>query len=159
LPHPRPPRHPRDAPRRSLRIGGAPAVRDWGGTEPAAEVRMFCPMCGGEYREGFTTCADCDVLLVSDPRALAEGRGDFDPHRLVPVLESIKPDVVRAAVHMLDASGIPHADPAMPRSRPGDTDLLPAPVQVLVAQGLCERAERCLTGIEEYLEACDREAE
>src|SRR5258707_717455 len=25
---------------------------------------MFCPRCGGEYREGFTWCADCDVALV-----------------------------------------------------------------------------------------------
>jgi hypothetical protein len=25
---------------------------------------MFCPSCGGEYREGFTTCADCEVPLV-----------------------------------------------------------------------------------------------
>src|SRR5436305_13764768 len=27
---------------------------------------MFCPRCGGEYREGFTWCADCDVALVED---------------------------------------------------------------------------------------------
>lgn len=25
---------------------------------------MFCPSCGGEYREGFTTCADCEIPLV-----------------------------------------------------------------------------------------------
>jgi hypothetical protein len=25
---------------------------------------MFCPRCGGEYREGFTRCADCGVALV-----------------------------------------------------------------------------------------------
>ena len=26
---------------------------------------MFCPKCRCEYREGFTTCSDCDVSLVS----------------------------------------------------------------------------------------------
>lgn len=25
---------------------------------------MFCPQCYGEYREGFTLCADCEVALV-----------------------------------------------------------------------------------------------
>ena len=26
---------------------------------------MFCPECEGEYREGFTRCADCEVDLVA----------------------------------------------------------------------------------------------
>lgn len=28
---------------------------------------MFCPICGDEYREGFTECADCHVPLVPEP--------------------------------------------------------------------------------------------
>src|SRR5437016_438114 len=31
---------------------------------------MFCPSCQGEYRAGFTRCADCDVTLVE---ALPDG--------------------------------------------------------------------------------------
>ena len=27
---------------------------------------MFCPKCRGEYREGFYTCADCQVSLVEE---------------------------------------------------------------------------------------------
>jgi hypothetical protein len=28
---------------------------------------VFCPRCGAEYREGFTTCADCDIPLTQEP--------------------------------------------------------------------------------------------
>jgi hypothetical protein len=28
---------------------------------------MFCPLCGAQYREGFTVCSDCRVALVVDP--------------------------------------------------------------------------------------------
>jgi hypothetical protein len=27
---------------------------------------MFCPKCKAEYREGFSSCADCDIDLVSE---------------------------------------------------------------------------------------------
>lgn len=30
------------------------------------EVIMFCPQCRREYREGFTSCADCRVPLVAE---------------------------------------------------------------------------------------------
>lgn len=36
---------------------------------------MFCPECGGEFREGFFECADCGVALVEQ---LPE---DFKPRR------------------------------------------------------------------------------
>jgi hypothetical protein len=28
---------------------------------------MYCPLCGAEYRPGFTACSDCQVDLVPDP--------------------------------------------------------------------------------------------
>ena len=30
---------------------------------------MYCPKCGSEYREGFTSCADCEVPLVEQAPA------------------------------------------------------------------------------------------
>ena len=125
---------------------------------------MFCPVCGDEYREGFTRCADCEVLLVEGPLpARVRRRGDEeedDLHRLVPVFASADPDVVYAALGRLDAMRLPHSDPKLPRSGPGDAeDLLPAPVEILVAQGLREEAERCLFGVEESVEALNREME
>ena len=46
---------------------------------------MFCPVCGYEYREGFTICSDCQVDLVLElPRKDAGGRiGDGDAFALV----------------------------------------------------------------------------
>jgi len=28
---------------------------------------MYCPLCGAEYRQGFSICSDCQVALVPDP--------------------------------------------------------------------------------------------
>jgi hypothetical protein len=124
---------------------------------------MFCPVCGGEYREGFTTCADCEVLLVEGPlppQVRREDEEDDDLHRLVPVFASADPDVVRAAAGRLDAMRLPHSTPELPRSGPEDGNLLlPSPVEILVARGLREEAERCLVGVEEGVEAWNREME
>jgi hypothetical protein len=123
---------------------------------------MFCPVCGGEYREGFTTCADCEVLLVEGtlpPRVRREGEDDDDPHRLVPVFASADPEVVYAALGRLDAMRLPHSTPELHRSGPEGGNLLPSPVEILVAQGLREKAERCLVGVAEGLEAWNREME
>jgi len=29
---------------------------------------LYCPNCGAEYREGFSSCSDCHVLLVHEPQ-------------------------------------------------------------------------------------------
>jgi hypothetical protein len=68
---------------------------------------MFCPECGGEYREGFTHCADCDVDLVAELPA-----DSTDPLRhltLVTVLETGDPGELAFAESVLRGAGIPYA--------------------------------------------------
>jgi hypothetical protein len=64
---------------------------------------MFCPECRSEYREGFTTCADCEVALV--PELAPE---DHDGEPLVTVLEDGDPGRLALAHSLLDDAGIPH---------------------------------------------------
>jgi hypothetical protein len=40
----------------------------------------FCPKCGYEYREGFTTCPDCDEPLVDELPLDLEDEGSADGH-------------------------------------------------------------------------------
>lgn len=64
---------------------------------------MFCPECGGEYRQGFTHCADCDVDLV-ETLPVAAPTPDSG---LVPVLETGDPSELVFAESVLQQAGIP----------------------------------------------------
>jgi hypothetical protein len=64
---------------------------------------MFCPKCGGEFREEFTRCAECDVALTHEP----PGEPMIDEEdELVPVLRTGDPLVVALAKSLLDGAGI-----------------------------------------------------
>jgi len=65
---------------------------------------MFCPECGGEYREGFTHCADCDVDLVESLPLPEEEEPDMG---LVTVLETDDPAELALAESLLREAGIP----------------------------------------------------
>jgi hypothetical protein len=39
---------------------------------------MYCPLCGAEYRPGFTVCSDCQVDLVPDPPRAASASVSID---------------------------------------------------------------------------------
>lgn len=58
---------------------------------------MYCPECGGEYREGFLECADCGVPLVENPPA-PEEHPDLE---LVTVLETGDPALLAVAESLL----------------------------------------------------------
>ena len=65
---------------------------------------MFCPQCQSEYREGFTTCADCGVALVDAP---LDGVDEENPdEEWVTVLETGDPGELALAHSLLDAEGI-----------------------------------------------------
>ena len=64
---------------------------------------MFCPKCLAEYRDGFTQCSDCQVLLVQElPPKISP-----QPHmNLVTVLETIDINLLMVSKSVLDAAKI-----------------------------------------------------
>ena len=71
---------------------------------------MFCPNCRVEYREGFDTCSDCQVGLVSELAPLAEPV-PRDDAALVTVWETYDPFALSFAKSVLESAGIPFVSP------------------------------------------------
>src|SRR5512140_1997910 len=72
---------------------------------------MFCPKCRVEYREGFTVCADCDILLVATlPPEQSEGQSPGEPDieytDLEPIYISAEQSDLLIARSLLDSAGI-----------------------------------------------------
>jgi hypothetical protein len=65
---------------------------------------VFCPVCGDEYRAGFSRCADCDVDLVVNPPSEA---GPPQPFELATVLETGDQTLIAVAKSVLGSAGIP----------------------------------------------------
>jgi len=89
---------------------------------------MICPNCHAEYRDGFTTCADCEIPLVADLAAAAAaesggaeeagefsggfggglGSGTGDPGDLVPLAEIGNPEMLGTLLEQLEEGQIPY---------------------------------------------------
>ncbi|HTQ12207.1 MAG TPA: DUF2007 domain-containing protein [Fimbriimonadaceae bacterium] len=65
---------------------------------------MFCPVCGDEYRPGFSRCSDCDVELTEKAPGTIENAPPFE---LVTVLETGDQSLVAVAKSVLEGAGIP----------------------------------------------------
>jgi hypothetical protein len=71
------------------------------------EVVMFCPQCGGEYRSGFNTCADCGVALVTQlPADWQAEEGEDGP--LAPIDVTHSPERLAELTSRLEAAEVPY---------------------------------------------------
>ena len=68
---------------------------------------MFCPQCKGEYREGFTECADCQVRLV-DSLLVSESENQQRTADLAEVLSTADPGLIALVKSVLEAEKIPY---------------------------------------------------
>jgi hypothetical protein len=73
---------------------------------------LYCPQCGAEYREGYSSCSDCHVLLVHEPppsrqESLPEP-GDPNRDPFCAFWEGDDPRVHAELCEVLDEAGIPH---------------------------------------------------
>jgi hypothetical protein len=114
---------------------------------------MYCPVCGHEFREGYVTCSDCDVPLVTDPPAKPE---ELEPEwlDLVTVFASADPSLILVAQSLLEAEGIS----CLARGRgiqdilgfgriPGGINFVTGPAELQVPKERVEEARSLLAGL------------
>jgi hypothetical protein len=66
-----------------------------------SEIVIYCPECGAEYREGFTTCRDCNVALIRRPAS--EANDD-----LVPLAHEASFELVGELLDRLEKNAVPY---------------------------------------------------
>jgi hypothetical protein len=65
---------------------------------------MFCPKCKAEYREGFTSCSDCNIPLVPELEPARDDRPEFVEYE--EVLSTFNPFDMAMIKSLLDGEGI-----------------------------------------------------
>ena len=68
---------------------------------------MYCPLCGAEYRPGFTTCSDCQVTLVPEPPAQSSDSASTDTTSFAPIWSGSDPRKHAEICEALDRQEIP----------------------------------------------------
>ncbi len=68
---------------------------------------MYCPECQGEYREGFTECADCGVPLVEKLPPTEAERDQSSDAGLVALVRTGDPNELAFAEAVLTDANIP----------------------------------------------------
>lgn len=75
---------------------------------------LYCPQCGAEYREGYSSCADCHVLLTRNRPAEEEGSsagaepGDPNHDPFAHFWQGDDSRLHAELCSLLDEAGIPH---------------------------------------------------
>lgn len=67
---------------------------------------MFCPGCKTEYREGFFTCADCQVPLVSELPGNEEKSIETEPIQFSEILSTRNPAEIAVIKSIFEAEDI-----------------------------------------------------
>jgi hypothetical protein len=75
-------------------------------------ITHWCPVCGAEYRQGFTTCADCGAELQDHPPSQPVGESETHHRHDLPeveyILEDNSDEVIEALELRLRGLDIPH---------------------------------------------------
>ncbi len=113
---------------------------------------MICPQCGGEYRDGFSQCVDCEVPLVATPPGAAE-EAEPEPEPdvgLVSVLETGDPAEMAFVESLLLEGNIPYVKQGdgvqdlFGIGRLGGFNVLTGPAKLLVSEEHVEAAREIL---------------
>lgn len=127
---------------------------------------MICPRCKSEYRDGFTTCADCYGPLVAAPEPGAEPPAPaHEDGDLVPVFESSEPSLILMAKSVLEGAGIAFGtrgegaeDPLGLGRFPARMNLVTGPVVFEVAPSDAKEAAALLADLRASSEADGRDS-
>ena len=99
---------------------------------------MFCPQCRTEYREGFYTCTDCGVSLVSElPPEPATEYLEFEE-----ILTSLSSSDVAMIKSLLDSEGITYY------FRGESSYSFAPPTRLMVQKDRADEAREILEGLE-----------
>jgi putative signal transducing protein len=113
---------------------------------------MICPQCGGEYRDGFTQCVDCEGPLVAAPPEPVDG-SEPEPEpdtALVSVLETGDPAEMAFVESLLLEGNIPYVKQGdrvqdlFGIGRVGGFNVLTGPAKLLVGEEHVEAAREIL---------------
>lgn len=118
---------------------------------------MYCPVCGLEYRPGFSTCSDCQVALVPDPPRASSAETSADRASFVTVWAGDDPLKHGEICEALDRRKIP-ARTLDREDRSFNLTAQPA-FEVYVPADLADSARKAIKEIDTAEEAAARSSE